>query len=611
MILIQDNSSICNGIINSLNTIYDIYEKNNNQNIYIYKNIINNKQVINELEDLNIHIIDDLDILTNNDILIINSYGVSKEVLNYLKDNNIQYVDTQCKNIKNFYEEIINTSLDTEILILDNKYSNIISNWCSGKIIKDLNDLNHLDKKKDKLLVGYAYFNNELVKELVDSLTNSYPNSKIDVLIYNCPYHKKRQELINENKLITKIMISEEEENIKNSYTNYNDFINYVLNSNLKIDEDITLIGSENTTIKELYNYKYLLSFLLFYKKIKTELVLNQEEFNNNFKKDNNELMQLVLNDLDRLNKDGKYIRGVLIALGEYFAKDKIEEYQNLAYIYELFQTSILIHDDIIDNAKLRRGKATIPHQICNNYLNNQNNKEYHLDTLKLANSLGICAGDYGFYLVNKLLINYYSKHSNFINILSIYNDIVLKTIKGEIIDVYLPYLNKYQYKESSEEDILTIYELKTSYYTVIGPFLLGYLLANKTISSNIETILKNIGIIFQIKDDIIGIYGNEIDIGKSISLDIEEFKQTLIYSYIIKTEYKEEFLKLYGSKLTVNNLNKIKYLLNVSGTLTFINNYLEDLTNDTINLISDLDLVEEKKDILKGLLIYVGSRER
>ena len=126
MILIQDNSSICNGIINSLNTIYDIYEKNNNQNIYIYKNIINNKQVINELEDLNIHIIDDLDILTNNDILIINSYGVSKEVLNYLKDNNIQYVDTQCKNIKNFYEEIINTSLDTEILILDNKYSNII-----------------------------------------------------------------------------------------------------------------------------------------------------------------------------------------------------------------------------------------------------------------------------------------------------------------------------------------------------------------------------------------------------------------------------------------------------------------------------------------------------
>ena len=59
------------------------------------------------------------------------------------------------------------------------------------------------------------------------------------------------------------------------------------------------------------------------------------------------------------MNSDGKFLRGCLIDLG--YRLNKSDNYATtLAIAYETFQTSILIHDDIIDNAILRRGKETI-----------------------------------------------------------------------------------------------------------------------------------------------------------------------------------------------------------------------------------------------------------
>lgn len=373
----------------------------------------------------------------------------------------------------------------------------------------------------------------------------------------------------------------------------------------------ILLTGGYSTPLKEIYNYNYLLEFLLFYQERLQEFKNYEPTFNQELisSKDGKEV-QKIAEYFSDLNKDGKYLRATLIALASLLTG--YSNYLDLCLAYETLETSILIHDDIIDNAKYRRGKETIPRRICQEFLPYSNDHDYFNDVLKLANSLAICAGDLYFYEAENYLVKKYSNHPNFAQILKLYNEIVIKTIKGEVIDVTLPFMGKYNLKEVSNQDILNIYHLKTSWYTIIGPFALGYLLGGKTLDKNLENVLNKIGLAFQIKDDILGIFGDNKKTGKSVTSDIKEFKQTILYAYIINTPYKEEFLKIYGNKeISIKDLELIRELLKESGAFDYAYDYLSELYNEVFEDIDTLDLQDNGKYILKGLLIYINIRSK
>lgn len=640
MIYIPKVCGTCNGSIKALNLVYEIYEKEiekeHPKKIYIYKEILHNPKVMEALNDLGIETIDTLEDVTNEDIIIIRAHGETKEVLDYLENNNIEYYDATCPNVKKIHKKVFEKYNDGyEIIIIGkSNHPEVIgtNGWCenNGVIIENEDDLDKINSKiKKKYIVSQTTFNKEKFENLVNKIKDIFDGHEVIVENTLCSAVEnickssiniaKKSDLMfvigGLNSSNTKEIFNEVSKYTKSlMFDNINEFYKYILKEDLSNYENIGITGGASTPIKEIYNYKYLLSFIIYYKERLKELKSGQKEINDKLKVDNyNENIDNVIEDFIDLNQDGKYIRGTLIALGSFLAKNKKDtNYLNLAYAYEMFQTSVLIHDDIIDNAKIRRGKETIPRRICEKYLNNSNNKDYHNDVLVMANSIGICAGDLGFYEANKLIIDSYYDNKNLNKILKLYNDIVIKTIKGEMLDVILPFMGKYNYKEILEKDIFDIYQLKTSWYTIIGPFFLGYTLEGKEINEKIENILNKIGIAFQIKDDILGIFSDSKKLGKSNTSDIEEYKQTILYSYIINTEYKEEFLKIYGKKnITDNELNKIRELLKLSGSYDYANDYLNDLYSDVFNNIEELDISSDIKDILKGLLIYINIREK
>ena len=343
------------------------------------------------------------------------------------------------------------------------------------------------------------------------------------------------------------------------------------------------------------------------YKKISKEINNHLKEYNESMVKDKKGYLKENLEYLKNLNSDGKLVRGFLIALGYKIMKENIDYSYNLSLAYELFQTSILIHDDIIDNDNLRRGKDTI------HFANYKKYKSFNeVDAKKTSESIGICIGDYGFFKVNEIIIKNYAQDPNFTKLFNYYNDIVLKTVEGELTDVVLAFEGKYKKENKDlEENIMLVYKLKTAFYTIIGPLSLGLILGGieEDKLEDIKSFGEKIGIAFQIQDDILGIYS---DMGKVIGSDIKEFKQTILYSYTMNNEkYKNELLKYYGKEnITDVEINETRRIFKESGAYDYANNMMNKLYNESIETIKNNKWIKsEDKDILYGFVEYLRGR--
>jgi len=404
---------------------------------------------------------------------------------------------------------------------------------------------------------------------------------------------------------------------ICNDITDYYDFIKK--QKKLTSNNKIMIIGTKNTNYETLLEYKNLTSFYMFYqnelKKIEKEVLKWNKTFIN--KKDNI-LVKDAMNKFVFMNSNGKYLRALLVALGYFIATKKDDNaYLPLAAAYETFQTSILIHDDVIDNAELRRGKKTV-HKKYEEKFDKYDKKDEEFNNKKVttSNSIGICVGDIGFYVANNIIVDSYKNNPNLARVLKYYNDIVINTGKGELIDVVLPFNEQYNSKNKClEKDIMEIYNLKTSWYTIVGPCSLGMILGGNSerVVDSVVKALSPLGIAFQIKDDILGIYGNVKNIGKSNTSDITEYKQTILYSYVVNnTEYKNELTKYYGKKdLTEKDFTKVKEIFEKSGAKKYAINKMNELFEESKNLvIKNRNIPTYYKEILLGFITFLEIRE-
>ena len=345
-----------------------------------------------------------------------------------------------------------------------------------------------------------------------------------------------------------------------------------------------------------------------FYKRTAKEINKYLKEFNESLVKDQTGYLKENLELLKNLNSDGKLIRGFLIALGYKMLKEDVNYSYYLSLAYELFQTSILIHDDIIDNDNLRRGKDTIHYANYKKYKSLNDG-----DAKKASESIAICIGDYGFFKVNEIIINNYKNSPHFAKLFKYYNDIVLKTVEGEIVDVVLSFEGKYNAVEKDLEDnIMLIYKLKTAFYTIIGPLCLGLILggAEDEKLKDIKIFGEKIGIAFQIQDDILGIYA---DMGKVIGSDIKEFKQTILYCYTLKNEkYKNELLKYYGKEnITELEIQETRRIFKECGAYEYATNLMNKYYDESIDIVKNNNWIkDEDKSIIYGFIEFLKGRK-
>lgn len=388
------------------------------------------------------------------------------------------------------------------------------------------------------------------------------------------------------------------------------EFLNWIMQNK---DKKITFYTKENTEIKK---QEIMYEFIKYYFKIKIKCEEKMNDYNEIFPKGySNKFLTEALNQFTTSNQGGKFLRATLIAMG-YNIKNKDDNYLPLASALEIFQTSILIHDDIIDKADKRRGLDTIPIKYQKIYESPiKEGKSFKEKRKQISDSMALCLGDLGFYLALQIITKNYQNNENLAKVLNYYNSVAIKTCEGEMIDVILPFYEEFYGNENLEESVMEIYKLKTAWYSVVGPYCMGALLGGLE-EENIEKLeetLINLGIAFQIKDDLLGIYGDEKHIGKSTTSDVSEFKQTILYSHIINTEYKDELLKYYGNEnLTGEDMEKVKELFEKSGSKKYATDYMNKLFKESQNAILNLDFLDiQNKKLLLGFATFLQVRSK
>lgn len=386
-----------------------------------------------------------------------------------------------------------------------------------------------------------------------------------------------------------------------------NDFLNWFLKVK-PINKEILFYETTGDVVN-------LYDFLKYYYDVKKDFVLFMEKYNDDFSKEDNVFLKEAFDYFVLSNSGGKYLRATLLSIGFHMFADG-EDYLPLSMALELFQTSILIHDDIIDSAVKRRGIDTIVQRYKNNYKKNViSGNNFRKKRNNISNSMALCLGDIGFYYANQLIVDNYGSHKNFSKVFKYFNDMAIKTCKGEMIDVILPFYEEfYGNTENIDDSIINIYELKTAWYSVVGPLVLGAILAGADDVSikKLEDCFLKIGVAFQIKDDLLGIYGNEKVIGKSVSSDISEFKQTILYAYTKKTKYYKKLLKYYGRKLSASELKEVQKIFEISGAKEYSNKIMEDMFDEGIHDILELDFISEcYRKVLLGFVEFLKVRNK
>lgn len=303
------------------------------------------------------------------------------------------------------------------------------------------------------------------------------------------------------------------------------------------------------------------------------------------------------LEELKRLSIGGKRVRGYLVKVGQLlFGKDD-DSYIDIAAALEIFQTAILIHDDIIDEGELRRGEITI-------------NAKYkgHLGVSK-----GICIGDLGFFLSYQIINNSTIPDILKNEMMKIYATTLYNTVNGEIIDVELPLDSIENHMKMDERIIYDIYVNKTAWYTIIGPILIGAASSNASEEDKKKLINMgtNLGIAFQIKDDLLGLYSNNNILGKTLN-DIKEGKQTIIYKYAIDKATNEEIdviRKYYGNPLVTSEGNDmILRLFDILGAKKNAEELVTQYTKKAIDIIDSMNV--QNKEVFMQFADYLLQRE-
>lgn len=276
----------------------------------------------------------------------------------------------------------------------------------------------------------------------------------------------------------------------------------------------------------------------------------------------------------------GKRMRPVLTLMSTEVFDGNYKKALPAALAVEVFHNFSLIHDDIMDEAPLRRGKITV-------------HEKWNINT-------GILSGD----AMLILAYQYFEQYEPVIfrSLVQLFSKTALEVCEGQQWDVDF----------ESRDDVtipeyIKMIECKTA-VLVATAMKMGAIIA-ETSEENANLIYDfghNLGLAFQLQDDYLDAFGNPETFGKQVGGDIIENKKTYLYLKAIEfssVEEKVQLLELFATHPDDNNdkINSVKNIFNATGASEATQEAIQEFTFKAFKTLEKLDVSKDKKAMLKS----------
>ncbi|TPD68509.1 polyprenyl synthetase family protein [Flavobacterium microcysteis] len=280
------------------------------------------------------------------------------------------------------------------------------------------------------------------------------------------------------------------------------------------------------------------------------------------------------------LSLGGKRIRPILTLMAAEIFDQEYKKALPAALAVEVFHNFSLVHDDIMDDAPLRRGKETV-------------HEKWNINT-------GILSGD----AMLILAYQYFEKYEPVIfqSLAKLFSKTALEVCEGQQWDV--DFENR---DDVTIPEYLKMIEYKTA-VLVAAAMKMGAIIAETSVENG-EAIYDfglNLGIAFQLQDDYLDAFGNPETFGKQVGGDIIENKKTYLYLKTLQfatPEEKEQLLHLYSIQPTDNSekINSVKEIFNQTGASKATQEAIKEYTFKAFETLEKLNIGQDKKAVLKA----------
>ena len=314
---------------------------------------------------------------------------------------------------------------------------------------------------------------------------------------------------------------------------------------------------------------------------IEKEMAMFNSYFESQFKSD----LPLLDSALRYVNEGtGKKMRPILLLLvAKYLGNLNIKMLAS-ASAMEMLHTASLLHDDVIDESDTRRGRPSV--------------------NIAYNNSIAVLVGDY---ILSQSLNNAATTRDyRIVEELSILGKALTR---GELMQLDLQRNGSY-----SEENYISVIKYKTASLFVCCCACAVYSAdADTEMLERFKKFGENIGICFQIKDDLFDYYSN--DVGKPTGSDMREGKITLPALYVLENS-NNPVLEPIRAKLTASQFldeNEIGQLIRISieeGGIGYAENMIERYRSEALALLPD-DISDELREALTAYIDYVIKRDK
>ena len=288
------------------------------------------------------------------------------------------------------------------------------------------------------------------------------------------------------------------------------------------------------------------------------------------------------------LTLGGKRLRPVLTLMSADFFGGNYKQALDASLAVEMFHNFSLVHDDIMDNAPLRRGHQTV-------------HEKWDVNT-------GILSGDAMLILAYQLFETYEPKV--FMQLAVLFSKTALEVCEGQQYDVDFETRN-----DVTIPQYIKMIEYKTA--VLIGASLqMGAIIAeaSESCQEKIYAFGKNLGIAFQLQDDYLDAFGNPLTFGKQVGGDIIANKKTFLYLTALQKSTPSEAQELSSLFATMpkdpsDKITAVKEIFVSSGAAKATEDEILRYTNTSISLLQDIKISQQHKDTLKSFADFLMNR--